>query len=99
MPGLNGKLQHPAVQWGLIVSVVAIGLTGFKMINAVENQVNANELQIGFEQTMRVIGQEQIEEDLDELKGELKEVKQIVEEGQDSIEAFLKEILKKQEPQ
>ena len=43
MTAMNEKLQHPAIQWGLIIAVIGIGLTSFKMINAVENQVHANE--------------------------------------------------------
>jgi len=93
MATIADRMNHPATQWGLVIAIIAIGLTSFKMINAVENQVNSNTLQLGFEQVMRVAGQEQIEEDLDELSTEIKEVKKLVEEGQQTVETLLRELL------
>ena len=92
----NIKMQHPAWNIGLLISVLGLFGTGLGVTNAIENQVEANKLGLDYEVKMRVSEKENLKEDIEELKQDVKDIKKEIRESNDEVKDLLQKMLAEQ---
>ena len=73
---MDFKKAQPAIIGTLLVGAIGLGGNALYSANAVENLALANEKDIFYEKELRIIGQAVLEQDIEELKEDVREFQQ-----------------------
>lgn len=87
------KEAQPYAVWLVLIAAIALGGDALYSANAVENLALANEKDIFYEREMRIIGAEVLEENLGELKADVREFKREMKKDTGDIKALLNQLL------
>ncbi len=90
---MDFKKAQPAIIGTLLVGAIGLGGNALYSANAVENLALANEKDIFYEKELRIIGQAVLEQDIEELKEDVREFQQEFKAETGEIKQLLNQIL------